>query len=88
MKRKRFGWGWTPVSWTAAIILLTQVGIVLAATTFLPVKPEQPTLNEFTAFLAIIALSIITITTFGLATSPRPKWRWGKSESDNPDEDF
>lgn len=88
MKRRRYGWGWIPVTWTAVLIIAFQVAIIFISATFLPVKPAQPTLGELVAFVAILALAIATIFIFSLATSPKPTWRWGKKPSDNPDEDF
>ncbi|MDN5274365.1 MAG: hypothetical protein JWP06_266 [Candidatus Saccharibacteria bacterium] len=88
MKRRRYGWGWTPVTWIATLIVSMQIAIIFIAATLLPAKPVQPTAGELIAFLAIFALAVMTIILFGLASSPKPTWRWGKEPSDNPDEDF
>lgn len=88
MKRRRYGWGWTPVTWRAAFIIAMQLAIIFAAVTFLPSKPAVPTANELIAFFAITVLAVGNIFLFGIASSPAPAWRWGKKPSDNPDEDF
>ena len=88
MKRRRYGWGWTPVTWKAIVLIIMQIAIILVAATFLPSKPSQPTSGELIAFFVITALAIATITLFGLISAPKPAWRWGKKPTDNPDEDF
>ena len=88
MKRKRYGWGWTPVTWQGWIFIFAQVGIVIVAATFLPHKPAQPTASELVRFLWIVGLAFINLIIFSIKTSPAPHWRWGRKSSDNPDEDF
>lgn len=88
MKRRRYGWGWTPVKWQAIMFVVMQLAIIFAAATFLPAKPNQPTPGELIAFLVIVALSVATIVLFGLITAPKPTWRWGKKPDDDPSEDF
>lgn len=88
MKRRRFGWGWTPVKRQAIAFIFLQLAIIFTAATFLPVKPAQPTAGELIAFFVIVALSIASLTLFSLVTAPKPAWRWGKKPTDNPDEDF
>lgn len=88
MKRRRYGWGWTPVTWQGWLLIGAQIAIILIAATFLPSKPAQPTLGELIAFFAILVLAIATIVVVALISSPKPAWRWGKKPGDNPDEDF
>lgn len=54
----------------------------------LPAKPEQPTSGQLTIFIASVVVLIGLLVVVSYLKGPRPKWRWGKSESDNPDEDF
>jgi hypothetical protein len=88
MKRRRYGWGWIPVTWRAVLLIGMQIAIIFTATAFLPAKPVQPTVGELFAFFVIVALSISTIVLFGLISAPKLAWRWGKKSTDNPDEDF
>jgi len=85
MKRRRYGWGWTPVKWQAWLLIGMQIAIIFTAATFLTV--EQP-IFELIAFFAILVLAVATIILFGAISSPTPAWRWGKKPGDNPDEDF
>jgi hypothetical protein len=87
-KRRRYGYGWIPVTWTGFITILLSVGIVVLAAMQLPAKPAQPTTAELLRFLGItflVATNLILVTRI---TGPAPRWRWGKRPDDNPDEDF
>lgn len=85
MKRRRYGWGWTPVKWQAWLVIGMQIAIIFTAAMFLTV--EQP-IFELIAFLVILVLTVVTIILLGVISSPSPAWRWGKKPGDNPDEDF
>lgn len=88
MKRKRYGWGWIPVTWQGWVFIFAQVGIIVIAATLLPHKPAHPSTDQLLRFFGIFGLAFLNLIIFSLETSPRPKWRWGKKSSDNPDEDF
>jgi hypothetical protein len=88
MKRRRYGWGWTPVKWQSIAVIIMQVVIIFVAATFLPLKPIQPTVGELIAFFMIVSLSITTLIIFSSVSAPKPSWRWGKKPTDNPEEDF
>ena len=88
MKRRRYGYGWTPVTPQSWLFLGLELVIILTAATFLPAKPAQPTLSELLRFLAILGAAVGTLLIYTYQTGPKPKWRWGKKPGDNPDEDF
>jgi hypothetical protein len=88
MKRRRYGWGWIPVTWQGWVVIIAQIGIVFVTAFQLPPKPAMPTAGQLFNFLATLVLAIGTILLVAWFTSPRPHWRWGKKDSDNPDEDF
>lgn len=88
MKRKRFGWGWTPVTWQGWVFIFAQVGIIITAATILPHKPAHPTPDQRFHFFLIFGLALMNLIIFSAQTSPKPKWRWGRKPTDNPDEDF
>ncbi|HEU0266340.1 MAG TPA: hypothetical protein VFQ70_01825, partial [Candidatus Saccharimonadaceae bacterium] len=88
MKRRRFGWGWTPVKWQAWLFFVMQFAIIFVALTDLPAKPAQPTAGELVRFFVILVLAIGGFILVAIQVSPTPRWRWGKKKSDNPDEDF
>lgn len=88
MKRRRFGYGWTPVTWQSWLFIGLQLVIIFAAATSLPAKPTQPTASELLRFFTILGASIGTIFLYTAQAGPKAKWRWGKKPGDNPDEDF
>lgn len=87
-KRKRYGWGWTPVTWQGWAVLIAAIAApVLVAFTF-PADPEQPTLFQKILFGCSIVYSIASIVLANYFRGPSPKWRWGKTSYDDPEEDF
>lgn len=88
-KRRRYGYGWTPVTWqgwiTFAIFLLV---IVVSALIILPSKPAQPTTAKLVIFFLFVLSDLLVFIGITLAKGPNPRWRWGKKSSDNAHEDF
>lgn len=88
-KRKRWGWGWTPVTWQGWLTVAALVAIaVVTAITVLPAKPEQPTASQLILFIGVVVADIVAVMLITSVKGPTPRWRWGKKPSDNPDEDF
>lgn len=88
VKRRRYGYGWTPTSWQAWALIGAQLVIIFTAAFALPAKPAQPSADELIRFAIICGLAVTTIILLGYTLGPNPKWRWGKKPSDNPDVDF
>ncbi|USN96268.1 MAG: hypothetical protein H6797_04300 [Candidatus Nomurabacteria bacterium] len=88
-KRKRYGWGWTPVTLQGWLIIAALFAVVITAgITVLPPKPEQPTASQLVLFIGIVVADIVAVMLITSAKGPAPRWRWGKKPGDNPDEDF
>jgi hypothetical protein len=87
-KRRRYGYGWVPVTWHGLLSILLSGGIVVLAAMQLPSKPAQPTTAELLRFFGITLLAVINLILISSFTGPAPRWRWGKRPGDNPDEDF
>lgn len=88
-KRKRYGIGWAPGSKKGWITLLAYVVIIVGlAIVMLRDVPENTYTAEVGYFLAITAVITIVFISFGAKRSPTSKWRWGKKDTDNPDEDL
>lgn len=88
-KRRRYGYGWTPVTsegWSIVIVFL--LVIIASAQLLLPPRSE----GIYTVQLAIFFLILLSVLFFtigiSMAKGPVPKWRWGKTPGDNPDEDI
>ncbi len=87
MKRRRYGWGWTPITWQGWLFVFSQTIILLIAASQLSRKPIQPTTDQLLKLLAILICVSLTLFLVGYQTGPKPHWRWGKKVTDNPDED-
>lgn len=89
-KRRRYGYGWIPVTWqgwtTVGVFLL----LVLGAAFYLEDSLQNADQEMFkvVTFYSLIFLAIIALLAISYLKGPRPKWRWGKREDDNPEEDF
>lgn len=85
-KRRRYGWGWTPVSWQAWVIVALPLGLIIASAFLLP--SENAGVADVLLYLGVTCLLVLALIVVAAQVSPKPKWRWGKKKSDNPDEDF
>lgn len=88
-KRRRFGYGWTPVTWQGWLLMIVFLAVaIVSAIIIFPGKSQRPTTNETLLFLAITVVDLAVFLKITLAKSPAPKWRWGKHSGDKPHEDF
>lgn len=88
MKRRRYGYGWTPVTWQSWLFVGLVLVIIFTTATFLPTKPAEPELGELLRFFIIVGAAIGMLLIFTSQNGPKAKWRWGKKLGDDPDEDF
>ncbi|HET8690289.1 MAG TPA: hypothetical protein VFL81_02540 [Candidatus Saccharimonadales bacterium] len=89
-KRRRFGWGWIPATWHgwAVLAIFILVGILGAVITLPADKSLSASWQQISSFLLIFVLDLTLFIHIAVHHGPKPHWRWGKSGSDNPDEDF
>jgi hypothetical protein len=87
-KRRRYGWGWTPVTWQGWVSILLFLLILLADTFSLPAKPAIPNSGEVLLFFIVAFADIIGLLVVSYIKGPMPHWRWGKTSHDRDDEDF
>ena len=88
-KRKRYGWGFAPVSWQGWIVVIDFVVLAVGgAILLLPGSSQQATTSQILRFLGYLAVLTGLILYISLVRSPKPRWRWGKKPDDNPDEDI
>ncbi len=80
-RRKRYGWGWTPVSWEGWVILFIYVALLFW--NFRTIDAVQhsgsDTLINFAPRFVILSLILIF---FCYWKGEEPKWTWGNHESD------
>lgn len=86
-KRKRYGYGWVPVTWQGWLVTTIYAGIIILGGLFLnrEAKPVSENLLVFFTVLIVATGILFTVTHY---SAPSAKWRWGKKQSDDPDEDF
>ncbi len=87
-KRRRYGYGWFPVSWQGWTVFGVYLLLVIAgALMIMDVSPEDEA-REVAFYLLFVAVLTVCLITITMKKAPKAKWRWGKSDSDNPDEDY
>ena len=88
-KRRRYGWGWTPVTWqgwTAVIVFL--LGVVVAAAVLVEDEPRNTLSRDGILFIVISISLALGLFWVSYVKGPSPKWRWGKRPGDSPDDDI
>lgn len=85
-KRRRYGYGWTPVTWQGWAVIGCFVAVVLGGA-FVGSQNEESDLALWLYLNFVFAAALLLIGV-SLQKGPMPHWRWGKSDGDNPDEDF
>ena len=87
-KRRRYGYGWTPVTLQGWLVVVVAVIIILlAALVILPAKPAQLSLLQATIFSLVLLSVIMMLIGISFMKGPSPRWRWG-GKPENPDEDI
>lgn len=72
--------------WLTVILFL--VAILAGAIFILKDTPRNTFSGEVVIFLGVVAIVFAVGIAISRITGPKPKWRWGKKSTDNPDEDF
>lgn len=84
-KRRRYGYGWTPVTWQGWASVGGFLAVVLIVTPFAAAAESDGVRWLYLNFVFSAMLFLVGIS---LSKGPLPRWRWGKSARDNPDEDY
>lgn len=64
------------------------LALVAGGTYALGPHSSDESATEIAFYLLFVALLVIILVGIGLAKGPKPRWRWGKKPTDNPDEDW
>lgn len=86
-KRRRYGWGWTPVKWQGWLTVLVFLAIILFISQQVSTK-SSATDEDPTRFMFSILGVVLGTYMISRLTGPSPRWRWGKRPKDNPNEDY
>jgi uncharacterized membrane protein YhaH (DUF805 family) len=85
-KRRRYGYGWTPVRWQGWVAVITCLVIIIASAFLFAALPYS---NEsLWLYLTTVITIVILLVIIGVIKGPAPRWRWGKKPSDDSKEDF
>lgn len=83
-KRRRFGFGFMPVTWQGWLVTIGYILVIIfAGMAFL-----DNNLRETSLFFLIFILATGGLLRIMLIKGPRSHWRWGRKPNDNPEEDF
>jgi hypothetical protein len=86
-KRRRYGWGWTPVTWQGWLTTVILLAAILASAFTLPMRPNEPTTGQIILFLMYAGSATLILIGVSVMKGPSPRFRWGKKSTDNPEED-
>lgn len=87
-KRRRYGWGWVPVTWQGWTALLVFIlALFIGALTVENTSPQEEA-RTAKYYLLLVGASVLALIAICYKNGPKPRWRWGKKDTDNPDEDF
>lgn len=97
-KRRRYGWGWVPVTWKGWVTILLYPVAVFTSYLATMFGTSDSIFSEPIGYTVSVR-EVVTLVLFFLLFSglllltcyrkgPKPKWRWGKKPSDKKDEDY
>ncbi len=86
-KRRRYGYGWTPVTLQGRLVLFVYFLVILSGAMSLDGAEPAGARRELSTYLLIVAIATTALLRIAYKTGPKPKWRWGAKPTDNSDED-
>lgn len=81
-KARRYGWGWTPVTWQAWV-LLTIYALILTVSAVLLLPGTKDNATNFVGVVAFILIFLsATFLLIGICfkKGEKPGWNWGNSK--------
>jgi hypothetical protein len=87
-KRRRYGYGWIPVTWQGWLVVGVYLVVVVAGGLAILDAPESVQPKEIGFYLLFVAIATVGLVQITLRKGPRPRWRWGRKPEDNSAEDF
>ncbi len=77
-RAKRYGWGWTPVTWQGWAVTLAYALVVACWAAYEVVTARrQPVFAVWPGLVAILLLTALLVVICWIK-GERPRWRWGK----------
>ncbi|MGZ3856749.1 MAG: hypothetical protein ACXVKO_10870, partial [Bacteriovorax sp.] len=75
-RRKRYGWGWTPITWQGWAVTTLFVAVPLAVKLIVKELGYSKDVQNF-SLLAALPLVIVGLVVVCLRYGERPRWQWG-----------
>lgn len=87
-KRRRYGYGWVPVTWQGWLTLGVLLVVVLGGAWVVKDAPQGELSDEVAIYLAAVLASVLVLLFISNKKGPSLRWRWGETDQDDPDEDY
>lgn len=87
-KRKRYGYGWVPVTWQGWTVVGSYIVLLFAGSLLLQDAPKDALSWQLLIYFVGLAVITILLLLITRATGPTAKWRWGSRDDDNPTDDY
>ncbi|HEY0889935.1 MAG TPA: hypothetical protein VGE38_10020 [Nocardioides sp.] len=78
-KRRRYGWGWVPVTWQGWAVIIGFVVLVVGGALTLGEADDG-----VAGFLVYVAVLVVALFAISRVKGPSPRWRWGRTDADDP----
>jgi len=88
-KRRRYGYGWIPVTWQGVITIIIFLFVVIFSSIILLKDVEKNTYQpEASMFVLVLSISTFIFIEISYKMGPPPRWRWGSKINDDPELDY
>lgn len=84
-KRRRYGWGYTPVAWQGWLAVVLLLVLTLAPTLWIGDAMSGWVIVGWLAWIVVVLAGFVALT---FRTGPPARWRWGRSVDDDPAADW
>jgi len=78
-KRKKYGWGWTPIGFIGWSIIVAYVVLLSGYPIYCEISGKQFNASVFLPVALILTVALIAVS---YAKGEKPQWQWGESEKD------
>lgn len=86
-KRKRYGYGWVPVTWQGWLTVAIFVVVISVSAVFIEYQNVESVLS-MSLYLIFVLVASLVLVIISYKKGPKPKWRWGRGDEDDPNEDY
>lgn len=87
-KRRRYGYGWTPVTWQGWVAVVFALTVTTISSIYIVEGSPDGLTKKTLIYMALPVVAIAILLIASVIKGPKPKWRWGTKPTDSPDEDY